>query len=366
MAAVVLGTDTDDVMGTDTDDVWAAMQAKESQFTASNRHRCQRARSLASLSKRVVEAHPKPRAALAYEAPPPCMTMPLFSQSAMAAAADLEIEPTVVTMRTKGFVDGEDEAAEPMPMDEASFAEQLERALTATARDLNMLTAPEKHKRKDALDSIQHKLLSPPLHATVIALALPHLVKPLLKRFEDPVEVVRDRATALLMQLLQASADIEQVLQYVLPVTLERLRPAPEPEAKGPAGLSSDNPSLAPKLPPELRSHRDLEESEEVRCQLLQLLRVCLVPHLTAVTAMQYLADLCGCIIRNCRHKAPCVAREAAGVCRELATVLWHKQYKCSILKPCAPRPEHMPHSTACAQPLMSAPTGTASGSAWA
>jgi hypothetical protein len=318
-----------------TDDLWAQMQASEDSFASKNRHRVQPpSRSLASLSVRA--AAPTPKAPVPYQTPShaPCMTMPLYSKALQAPESE-ELEPTAtITMATGSFADDTDEDGD-NELGSVGFAEQLERALTATARDLNLLTAPEKLKRQGALRSIEDKLLSPPLHATVIALALPHLTKPILKRFEDPVERVRDHAVSLLTRLLQHAADIEQVVQYVLPVTLERLRPAPEAARPGAAeGLSSDNPSLAPKLPVELRSMRDLEESEEVRCQLLHLLRECLVPRLTAVTALTHLADLCGCIIRNCRHKAPNVANEAAGVCLSLATVLWHEQYKCSILRP--------------------------------
>ena len=68
--------------------------------------------------------------------------------------------------------------------------------------------------------------------------------------------------------------------------------------------------------------------------KLLTLLRVVLVPRLNPMTSMQYLADICGAIVRGCAHKAPNVARAAAGVCVELATVLWSEHYKSSILKP--------------------------------
>ena len=168
------------------------------------------------------------------------------------------------------------------------------------------------------------------MHPTVLALALPHLVKPLLKRFEDPVERVRDTAIGLLMQLLEKAADVDQVMEYVLPVTLERLRPAiDETKLKRP-----DQPSLAPVLPPELRHSKELETSEEVRVKLLKLLRVVLVPRLNPMTSMQFLADITGCIIRGCKHAAPEVQKEACGVCIALATMLWHEQYKASILKP--------------------------------
>jgi hypothetical protein len=71
-----------------------------------------------------------------------------------------------------------------------------------------------------------------------------------------------------------------------------------------------------------------------VRVKLLKMLRVVLVPRLNPMTSMQYLADITGCIIRGCKHAAPPVQKEAAGVCIALATVLWHEQYKASILKP--------------------------------
>ena len=49
--------------------------------------------------------------------------------------------------------------------------------------------------------------------------------------------------------------------------------------------------------------------------KLLTLLRVVLVPRLNPMTSMQYLADICGASVRGCAHKAPNVAKAAAGVC---------------------------------------------------
>jgi hypothetical protein len=319
------------------DDVWAQMMAEETNYASSNRHRVRGAGSLASLSTMVAPTKRKPiqavSAPIIAAAPPSRLAMPseLVRQN-LLQPGDSELEPTV-TVPTRSFAaDGPDptaelESAEANP---ASFAEQLERALSSSSRDLNLLTAEQKFKRLKAVQSLEAKLLSPPLHPTVLALALPHLVKPLLKRFEDPVERVRDTAIGLLMQLLEKAADIEQVMEYVLPVTLERLRPAIDETKIKPV----DQPSLAPALPPELRHSRELETSEEVRVKLLKMLRVVLIPRLNPMTSMQFLADITGCIIRGCKHAAPPVQKEACGVCIALATVLWHEQYKASILKP--------------------------------
>ena len=271
------------------DDLWAQMQAEESRYAASNRHRVAKT-SLASLATQVKPkaAKAKPQAApkAAFFAPSPTLQMPAarpVDAAEQQSRLEKQLEPSIKIPELKLLHGPEggstylgrpergaaaEEAAATSqqlaaaPDDKpANFAEQLEHALTSSARDLNMLSAEQKFKRIQGLKSLSDKLLNPPLHPTVLALTLPHVVSPLLKRFEDPVERVRDAAIDLIMKLLTSAADIEQVLQYVLPVTLERLRPAiDEKTLKKP-----DQPSLAPVLPPELRHTSELEQSEEVR-----------------------------------------------------------------------------------------------------
>ena len=142
------------------EDAWAAMQASESKYTSRNRHRLQQPRSLASLNQRST-THPaanKQPQPLAFQMPAkPCMTAPLYQAVVQNMTADMcdkaILEPsTVAALPTRSFADAEpDMKAEGGEMTPQGFAEQLEQALTATARDLNILTAPEKMRRQEAL-----------------------------------------------------------------------------------------------------------------------------------------------------------------------------------------------------------------------
>eukprot|EP01052_Picozoa_sp_SAG31_P020264 SAG31_NODE_1515_length_8037_cov_2.470773_7_plen_286_part_00 len=265
-------------MPSSADDLWAQMQQEEKRYTKSSKNRMNHAtsRSLASLnpqapapSRRKQRDH-GPLAAVHVQNV--CMQMPRFSATPETAKVPMtEQLDAAVTIALDPETAGQlatTPAAGDSGQKHVSIADQYEDTLTNTARDLNLLSAEHKSKRLQAVRTLHAKLLEPPLNATVLALSLPHIIKPILKRFEDPVESVRDEAVRLLSELLHASADIDQVLPYVLPVTLDRLRAARPIKSV----IEQHEPSLAPKLPPELQPMEDEEGSEEVRFQMMQML----------------------------------------------------------------------------------------------
>ena len=150
-----------------------------------------------------------------------CMNMPFLS-AVQQENAPVRVEEELDGIQTIALP--EDQLQLTSGASKLSIADQYEDALSNTSRDLNLLSAESKAKRLLAVKTLHAKLLEPPLQATVLALTLPHIVKPILKRFEDPAEAVRDGAVALMSGLLEFSADIDQVTPYVIPVTLERLR----------------------------------------------------------------------------------------------------------------------------------------------
>ena len=318
-------------------DMWAQMQQAETAYTRNSKKRMENAtsRSLASLNPQPAKSKaddPKPLAPVQNQL---CMQMPRFSAAPAKTKVRVEqqLDAEVTVALPAAELDRSAALGKVLSSGKehrhVSIADQYEETLTNTARDLNLLSAEHKSKRLQAVRSLHAKLLEPPLNATVMALTLPHIIKPILKRFEDPVESIRDEAVKLMSQLLHTSADIDQVLPYVLPVTLDRLRAARPTKI-----IEKHQPSLAPQLPPELQSMEDEEGSEEVRFQLLQMLSLRLIPRLTPIDAMPYLPDITACIVRSCNHTAPQIVKESCNCALALSTALYHEHYKASILKP--------------------------------
>ncbi|CAK4608439.1 unnamed protein product [Aphanomyces euteiches] len=88
-------------------------------------------------------------------------------------------------------------------------------------RDLNSLSDEQQGVRKRAVESLAKILANvdtPMLHAT-----FPSFAKPLFKRFNDPIEKVRDTSIRLTIRFLTGYHDLLPLLPYLMPAVANRI-----------------------------------------------------------------------------------------------------------------------------------------------
>ena len=115
----------------------------------------------------------------------------------------------------------------------------LDDLLGRLQRDLNLLTEDSQKKRLQALERLELTLFSPPdptglLPPTDASKAVPdeslrqfypHAMKPLLRRFADPMETCREIAIRLMVKFVEntvVTPDLAPTLPYAWPAILER------------------------------------------------------------------------------------------------------------------------------------------------
>lgn len=95
---------------------------------------------------------------------------------------------------------------------------------------------------------------------------LPSIQKPLLKRFNDPVEKCRELSILIIKKFFNECDDLTISFPYIFPVLVEKLRATNLEGTDGLPDVMKPPPSQKPKMivsPP--------EPSEEVRLQLAEI-----------------------------------------------------------------------------------------------
>ena len=114
----------------------------------------------------------------------------------------------------------EEEPAKPPAPPETAVA-----LLRRLARAVQQTAAEDSKVRSEGLDTLA-KALTQNLPDATVAELLHSLCQPLLRRFEDPVEKLREKAITLMAELCKRVKDLQPHLPYLFPVLHHRGSPA--------------------------------------------------------------------------------------------------------------------------------------------
>ncbi|RQM26302.1 hypothetical protein B5M09_007815 [Aphanomyces astaci] len=93
--------------------------------------------------------------------------------------------------------------------------------ITKSQRDLNSLSDEQQGIRKRAMESLQASLAD--VDTVTLHAVFPTFAKPLFKRFNDPVEKVRDSSVRLSIRFVAGYPDLLPILPYLMPAIANRI-----------------------------------------------------------------------------------------------------------------------------------------------
>ncbi|RHZ19517.1 hypothetical protein DYB31_003441 [Aphanomyces astaci] len=93
--------------------------------------------------------------------------------------------------------------------------------ITKSQRDLNSLSDEQQGIRKRAMESLQASLAG--VDTVTLHAVFPTFAKPLFKRFNDPVEKVRDSSVRLSIRFVAGYPDLLPILPYLMPAIANRI-----------------------------------------------------------------------------------------------------------------------------------------------
>lgn len=142
---------------------------------------------------------------------------------------------------------------------------------SAVARDVNLLAEGSVQVRLESLQKLERVVVES-LPTDVLDAALDLLLKPVLKRVSDPSERSREIAVRIVTALVEGASDREFVpcLAYVVPVLVARMA------CEDIDGIANLPEVMRPKPEQKPCLHYAIENSEEVRLGLAQLVRALL------------------------------------------------------------------------------------------